>query len=250
MRVVLFIDMLGARRRWLAGGAREATRFFNRFARLVVAAARGEPVGTVTGGGIETDAAMLVCTSTAAALRIVRQAFLWAFRTPRDLRTPRLWLRGSLVPYDGATALRHRSALSAPLESMDVHTYSAAALDAISVEKAGVKGMRLVIREELIDADARGAFRVSFDGLSFIPIRRLEHVGYPKLADGDLVDFLWMASAGADVLRETSQAMATRLRYAAADAEESAQAAATQVVFHECMAIWRSVEGKARWLRG
>jgi hypothetical protein len=60
MAVILFIDMLGARKRWQSGGVVEAMPAFYRFKTLVNTATRRAPAGEVLDGVIETDAAMLV----------------------------------------------------------------------------------------------------------------------------------------------------------------------------------------------
>ena len=50
MPVILFVDMLGARRKWETGGVAGATAAFQKFARLVVAAVKEESASIVEGG--------------------------------------------------------------------------------------------------------------------------------------------------------------------------------------------------------
>lgn len=245
MRVILFIDMLGARQLWQAGGVDASRRAFDRFTSMVVASARTEPPSSVIDGGVETDAAMLVCQSTEVALRIAQRLFLHAFGLGKRPGDVRLWLRGSLVPHDGAANLRSEASLSPPLEAVRVFPYSGSALDAISIEKSGFRGMRLLLREEAIDSQLRESLRIPFGRFSFIPLRRLHHSGYPRIVQGGLVDYLWMATGDENAWHERSLQMTRRLRHSGQDQGEFAQAAATQVVFHECAAICQSVRSRA-----
>ena len=94
MGVILFVDMLGGRRRWQDGGVAEATRAFYRFKSRVNTAARRAPAGEILDGVIESDAAMLVCRSALEATRIARRLYVEAFLTGRiNPNTPRLWYR-------------------------------------------------------------------------------------------------------------------------------------------------------------
>ena len=70
MAVILFIDMLGARKRWRSGGVAESMPAFYRFKKMVNIAARRAPAGEILDGVIETDAAMLVCGSIVEAAGI------------------------------------------------------------------------------------------------------------------------------------------------------------------------------------
>lgn len=246
MKVALFVDLLGARRKWQTGGVPEATRAFNHFSQMVIAAARQSSAGTILDGGIETDSAMLICDGPITALTIAGRLYHWAFQNARRPDAPRLWLRGSLVPFDDDEFIRREATANIPLDNVNIFTYSPNALDAISIEKAGFKGMRLLLREETVDDEVRAAFRIPFDGYALIPLRRLRHIGYPVVIEGRLIDFLWMATGDDDEWHDISIHMTSRLRHSAKDPEEFAQAAATQVVFHECAAIRQSVKTRAR----
>ena len=61
MAVILFIDMLGSRKRWQTGGVSESMKTFCRFKKLINTAARQTPEGGILDGIVETDSAMLVC---------------------------------------------------------------------------------------------------------------------------------------------------------------------------------------------
>lgn len=238
--------MLGARKKWQLGGVPEATEAFNHFARLVIASVRAESAEAVIGGGIETDSAMIVFSSALPALHAARRMFMWAFKNQRNPNAPRLWLRGSLVSHNDEEFTRRESKMNDTFGNVSIFTYSEAALDAISVEKAGFKGMRLMVRSDVICNETQQGLRIPFGKYSLIPIRRLRHSLYPKAAEGDFVDFLWMACRDDKEFNDISLHMTYRLRHASKDADEFAQAAATQVVFHECAALRQSVVSRAK----
>lgn len=248
MKTVLFVDLLGARKKWKDGGASEAKKAFNHFHRMVNASIRLEDSISILGGGVETDSAMLICDSAISALRIAQRLFLWAFENRENPGSPRLWLRGCIVPHDDNLILRKESHMQNPFENVIAYTYSESAFDAISIEKAGYKGMRLLIRAEVIDNETKEAYRLSFGKASFILLKKLRHAGYPKIVEGELLDFLWMAFKEDDKWNDISIHMNSRLRHAAHDPEEFVQAAATQVVFHECGAIRQSTINRMKRL--
>jgi hypothetical protein len=240
MKTLLFIDMLGARKKWQKGGALEAIKAFNHFHRMINASIRNDSPNSIIGGGIETDSAMIICDSTITSLRIAQRLYRWAFENPENPKANRLWLRGCIVPFDDNYILRKTSAMTSPFEIISSHTYSKSAFDAISIEKSGFKGMRLLVREEIIDKEVKDACKISFGKATFITIKRLRHSGYPSIIDGELLDFLWMAEEEDEIWNDISLHMTSRLRHSNHDPEEFAQAAATQVVFHECSAIRQS----------
>jgi hypothetical protein len=245
MAVVLLIDMLGSREKWQTGGLEAAKAAFDRFSRIVVDAARQEPVRSVIGGGIETDSAVLICAEAPAALRIAQRMFLCALDSQRGGAGERLWLRGSLTTHKGDRTIRHSSPVDSPLQALRVFTYHEQVFDAISIEKSGFKGMRLLVRDELVDQRTQDAFRIPFGKRTFIPFRRLRHSTYPHVVGGDLQDFLWMASGDDVEWRKRALQMADLLRFAASSPEEFAHAAATQVVFHEVQAMQQSMQSRA-----
>lgn len=250
MAVILFVDMLGGRRRWQDGGVEGATRAFYRFKSTVNAAARRAPAGEVLDGVIETDAAMLVCRSAVEATRIARRLYVGAFLAGRIHRkTERHWYRGCIVAHDTDDFLRIGTELRSPVESVSAFRYSEAALQAVSVEKSGFKGMRLLVELELVNGAMQQATKISFDTHTLIPFRQLRYSHYPARVAGRFTDFLWMAGDSDREWHDLTLRMTSRLRYSAKDPEEMAQAAATQILFHECAAIRQSVIGRARRAR-
>lgn len=136
--------------------------------------------------------------------------------------------------------------LREPLDMVAAFRYSESALEAVSVEKSGFKGMRLLVKAALINADVQARSKISFDTHTLIPFRRLSYSYYPSRVEGKYSDFLWMACESDGDWRNLMLRMTSRLRYSAPDVEELAQAAATQIVFHECGTIRQSVLGRAK----
>jgi hypothetical protein len=246
MSVILFIDMLGSRKRWQTGGVNEAMKTFFRFKTMVKRAVRSAPEGAVIDGGIETDAAMLVCPSTAEAIHIARRVFLSAFEGQMNPNKPRLWYRGCVVSHEEDTRLRVGDPLGAGLKEVTAYRYSASALEAVSVEKSGYKGMRVLVQSNLIDKGLQDQLGIPLGSRTLIPFRKLNYSYYPQRVRGEFTDYLWMACETEDDWFKLNLQMTSRLRYAARDEEEFLQAAATQLVFSECAAIRQSVIGRAR----
>ena len=246
MSVIFFIDMLGARRRWQHGGVDEATPAFYRFKRLVNTSSRRAPGGEILDGLIETDAAMLVCRSTIEAVKIAQRLYLGAFASRMHPKANRDWYRGCIVPHENGEFLRSGDILREPVQEVFAFRYSKSALEAVSVEKSGFKGMRLLVKNELIDAEVEVQSKIPFGSRTFIPFRKLKYSYYPPRVAEQYTDFLWMACQSDSEWHDLMLRMTSRLRYAALDQEELVQAAATQVLFHECAAVRQSVVGRAK----
>jgi hypothetical protein len=245
MAVILFVDMLGGRRRWQSGGVVEAMPSFYYFKKMVNIAARRAPAGEVLNGVIETDAAMLVCKTTVEAARIAQRLYLEAFVVRMNPNTPRYWFRGCIVPHVENEFLRSGDSLREPLQEITAFRYSESALEAVSVEKSGFKGMRLLVKSELINQTVHAQMKIPFNTHTLIPFRKLNYSHYPARVAGQYADFLWMACKSDSEWNVINLHMTSRLRYASRDPEELSQAAATQVVFHECGAIRQSVISRA-----
>lgn len=240
MAVLLFLDLLGARKAWQRGGPSAAKDAFDRFYRFVVAGARADAANIVS-GAIESDSACLVCADLETALRVGGLIYRIAFRARPSRRFPfQPWIRGAIVETDGS-GLRLERGLSGVFDKVRLFSYSAALANAIWLEKSGFKGMRLLVQSDLIAPSTRRAFRFKRGERRFPLLRRLRSSGYP--ADVQMEDFLWMLDGTEADWDVTCRVMGVRLRWAASDVEEFAQAAATQLAIHECSAI---VEGSER----
>lgn len=235
--VILFIDVLGAKARWHKGGRDEAEKFFVLFRNLVIATLKKADIAPPHEGAIETDALTLVYETAEQAISAGRVLYQVAFDSANTATRERLWLRGAIVQYSSAEPLRRERAVSAPLEQVSLYLYAPPFFDAMSVEKSGFRGMRLLIDSELVTRTVSSAFRVAVGERSFIPLRRLNHSQYPGRIADKHHDVLWMHSSIPAEWEARRRLMSNRLRWSGKDAEEFVQAAATQLVFSECNAI-------------
>jgi hypothetical protein len=112
--------------------------------------------------------------------------------------------------------------------------YSSAVLDAISCEKAGFKGMRLLVIGFGSAQRAKKHLKLAVGQRRFKPLKRIYPPGYPPGLEGRAYDFLWMASTSEQEWEKMKRIMANRLQKAAANNEEFLHAAATQLVFNHC----------------
>lgn len=243
--VVAFIDLLGVRARWHEGGRESAEAAFGRLEALVgETLARLAPT-TLRDGAIETDSAALVFSSSVEALEFIRDLFSEAFAAPRRTKDERLWIRGTVTAIQSRGALRH----SAPLTGhgkVRIYRLDGGLLDAIAVEKSGFKGMRIVVEEKLLTAAVREHFAVRAGSRTLDAFKSLTNSVYPRRIASVYEDFLWMARNEEAEWRKLKRSMSDRLRWSAQDSEEFLQAASTQVVFNETVAIFRSLESPRR----
>lgn len=242
MSVIFFVDMLGARKKWQEGGVQKATETFNHFTGLVISAIREVDPIKVLNGGIETDSAIIELDCATTALIVARKLYMSAFDREITNHQSLLWLRGSLVQNnDNSNFLCKTSQIKPPLNSISINVFAKNTLDAISIEKSGFKGMRLLIRDDVINDETKSDLCIKFGNYSLIPLRKLTYSNYPPREPNSFTDFLWMACQDGEEWERISQKMSSRLRFSSKDPDEFAQAAATQVVFHECSAIRQSV---------
>jgi len=239
--VVAFIDMLGVRARWHEGGRASAEAAFERLETLVGEALARLAPKTLRDGAIETDSAALVFGSSEEALSFIRDLFSEAFAAPRRAKEERLWIRGTVTAIQNRGALRH-SAQLAGHSKVRVYRLDAGLLDAIAVEKSGFKGMRIVVEEKLLTPAVREYFAVRAGSRTLVPFKSLTNSVYPRRIASVYEDFLWMARTEEVEWRKLKRSMSDRLRWSAQDSEEFLQAASTQVVFNETVAIFRSLE--------
>ncbi len=238
--VLLFVDLLGAKARWHVGGRVAAQRAFKTLETIVVRAIEQYDGDAPLGGFIETDSAALVFESLPIAVPFAQRLFVDTFVAPKSYSDERLWLRGVIVPYRGNLKFRHRVRQSVLPPSIQVTRLENSVLDAVAAEKAGFRGMRVLI------GGGRGTGRAMRDAAAERlragnrlpqPFLRLRTPQYPsRLVRGRFCDFFWMGSNDRDQIRLLNDAMANRLRWGSGNAEEFVQAAATQVVFN----LWRA----------
>ena len=238
--VVAFLDLLGVRARWHEGGRPSAEAAFERLEALVgETLARLDPE-SLRDGAIETDSAAVVFGAR-GRLSFIRELFSEAFTAPRRARDERLWIRGTVSAIQSRGALRREAALSGHAK-VRVFRLDGGLLDAIAVEKSGFKGMRIVVEEKLLTPAVRDHFRVQAGSRALVPFKSLTNSVYPRRIAHVYEDFLWMARSEEAEWRKLKRSMSDRLRWSAQDSEEFVQAASTQVVFNETVAIFRSLE--------
>ncbi len=243
--VLLFFDLLGAKARWHAGGRIAAQKAFQALESIVVRAIQQSGDDAPVGGFIETDSAALVFPSLTNAVPFAQRLFVDTFVAPKSYGDERLWIRGVIVPYRGNLTFRRRVRQSMLPASIQITRLEDSVLDAVAAEKAGFRGMRLLV------GGGKGTGRAMRDKTADQlragkrlpnPFLRLRTPQYPtRLVRRRFYDFFWMSSNDSDRLRLLDQAMASRLRWASGSAEEFVQAAATQVVFNHWKAYAASL---------
>jgi hypothetical protein len=238
---LLYLDLLGVRARWLQGGRPEAENAFAQLEEIVVAALSTAETTAIREAVVETDAAAIVFAETTPAIEAARRAFQLAFFSSKQKSGTRLWLRGALVPFEVGGVLRRTTPAGNSAHSLQRVEYSGALLDAVSLEKSGLKGMRFIIDDTLLTQGVQKRSRIPIGRLNFVPFRRLNNSPYPVRIAAGYQDLLWMAPRPGEDWDAAKLQMASRLRWAASNAEEFLQAAATQVVFHECAAMVSSL---------
>lgn len=225
--------MLGVRARWHAGGRESAERAFFSFRSVILQAIQTQKRGKIIQGGIEADSAAIICTSLGTAINIGRNAFRFAFCTAKKSRDERMWLRGVIVPAGEIDKLR----VEQPLEDFEqilISDYSPSLLEAISAEKSGFKGMRLLVGGGITNSMLLKTHRLKIFDKSICPMIRLRSPSYPSRLKEGYRDILWMASETETQWDEMKSHMQNRLRWAASNADELMHAAITHVVFNRC----------------
>lgn len=236
-RYLLFVDLLGAKAQWKRDGRAGAERAFERLGELVVGGAKKLHEDELIDGLLETDSSAIVCSSVDACVRSGMEIFCNAFSMAGSSSEERPWLRGTITKLPKYAGLRSSASVPAPLRRIKVSTLAPGLLDALSVEKSGFKGMRLLIEAALISKPLLNQYAVPIGPRYLAPFKTLKHSYYPTRLGREYEDVFWMIRDAAEEWEQAKRTMALRLRLAARDQEEFVQAAATQVVFHECSAI-------------
>jgi hypothetical protein len=240
---LVLVDVLGVRARWETHGADGAQEAFSALRSLVETALEDAQGSMVLEAVLESDAALILCGSTNAALRLAGSLFLHAFadRTPTQERRDRIWLRGVVLPRPVGLRLDHlrvRATIRADEVPIYVDQLAPELLAAIAAEKSGFKGMRLLVHPRLLTSRVREHATVSFSsgGEPISTILRLSGNSYTPRLKG-FEDLLWMATNEEIVWKDLTNRMARRLRLAAHDLGELPQAASTQVLFDACESV-------------
>ncbi len=119
-QVILLVDLLGVRSRWLKGGRDAAELAFQDFRNLVAHSIKGRQPDDLIHGLIETDAAALTFGSVQSALDVGKKMFAAAFEQTKQDENHRPWLRGCIVARDGDDSLRTAPKFSGPISQVEV----------------------------------------------------------------------------------------------------------------------------------
>ena len=238
---LLFVDLLGVKSQWATGGRAAAQARFAAFEQLILSTVARPGVTAPRLGSVESDAAAFDFSSTNDAIRFGANLYQEAFSRARRPADPRFWLRGALVAAADGASVRTNAPLSPTAAYIQKYSYSDPLLDAISIEKCGFRGMRLVIDDVLLTTSTRNAFAQTLPNGVVKPFRRLNYSAYPTQVGTGYSDILWMLVDSAGSWTASNLQMNKLLRWASSDGEEFQQAAATQLLFNETSAIMASL---------
>jgi hypothetical protein len=246
--VLLYVDLLGMKARWQSAGVAGAKAAYQTLDLVIRHSLELMPEETAQGirGGIQSDAAALVCPTVSDAVTAGILIFKETFRRCGSLDSgrERHWIRGVIVEL-GEAELEDTEALPGAAQRVEKRIFSDDLLEAINVEQSGFRGQRLLVAESLIDPVVEDRFRVPVMNEQSLAL--LSNLEYSNGRSG-FRDVLWMFPSNdppTDVDHSWQlmrRAMENRLRWAGEGGPgEFTQAAATQLVFAECNAIYRDL---------
>jgi hypothetical protein len=235
---LLFVDVLGVKRQWRSAGSKGAKEAFLKFHDVINLALKSFRKTQVIDGIVESDSAAILCAGPKSAIKLGRTLFSNAFRVGNSHNEKRLWLRGVIVPYLASAKFRDETPFSDRFTVIRYFQLSDELLDAIAAEKAGFRGMRLLISGELSKQFWKKPSIINLGDYGHtITARRLDENAYPRiLFERGFKDILWMISAE-PIWTEFKTIMAKRLRLAITDPEEIIHAGITASIFSQAGAI-------------
>ena len=241
---LVFIDMLGVRDKWAKNGRLGAEDAFIRFRNLIAHSLHSIPHTEILNGIIESDSVIVKFATTSSALYFAKKIYVDAFNQTKHNENNRIWLRGVIIPQKGQDLMRWEKSLNKPYDHVKLFLYNDDLFDAIALEKSGIKGMRLLVDNELISEEIRKEWIIKVGQFNFITLKKLRNSSYPTQLNNKYSDFLWMANPNEVDNLELERIMALRLRKAANSSEEFFQAAATQLLFYEYSAMLGTLQKK------
>jgi len=236
---LFFVDMLGVRSSWQKDGRKGAEGSFQLFQENIQQALLPLTRAEILDASIESDSAVFKCRNAEAAVFLALRLFRRTFARGSNIRAERRsWLRGVIIPISRAAVFRKEQDISRSAVLLKNFVYHRGILDAISIEKSGYRGMRCLIKSNLITDALRFKFRFMIGTNELPRFRHLEHSLYPRRIAKEFEDLLWM-NPHDDISQwgKYQVYMANRLRYSGHNPDELSHAAATQIVFHECEAM-------------
>ena len=244
---LLYVDLLGMKAQWQAGGVPTARRRYAEFGDIIVEGLRALPPGTDVGGGVQSDAAALTFTDARSAVVVGRAIFRTAFWS--GWSSNRTWIRGLVSEHrwpPGAPLEKARPLRGAPVGVFERH-FQRPLLNAINLEQSGFRGQRLLIEETLLSEELERSLATYVGGRPFAPFIKLDHSSYPR-AVCDFKDVLWMLEGNDDEWRKSKLQMQNLLRWSSAGGDaELVQASATHLVFAQVDAIRFGLTNASAW---
>jgi len=239
---LLYVDLLGMKARYQAGGVRAARRSYTLLGELVAAGLTALGAGRPVSGGVQSDAAALQFASATDAVAVGRALFGAAFA--RSARNRRLWIRGVVMrgSYPGAPLQREEQLAGAPVGVFERH-FTDSLLRAVNLEQSGFRGQRLLIDNDLVTPQLNQALGWGVGEGRLLPAHRLRYSSYPEGTE-NFSDVLWPVPGDIAVWRGSYTRLLDRLRWAAGGGDqESVQASATHLLFAEIDSIIHSLGG-------
>lgn len=196
-------------------------------------------------GAVESDSIAMQFPSAREALDFGIALFRQAFTARFEDGTP-VWIRGVVVP---STAPLRTSHMFDPfLPSVERFVLSRPLVRAITTEKAGYHGMRLLAAQPTV-AGLRNRYALTFSGTSMTRFRRLDGMADSRELS-NFREVLWMWSDDNWEWDARRSEMDKRLLAAGRNADEFVQAAATELVFKRCEELVRNARRASQKARG
>jgi hypothetical protein len=192
---LLYVDLLGMKSRFRAGGANAARAGQRQLRAVVRAGLAALPDDIDVSGGVQSDAAALQFLHATDAVTVGQEMMLEAFR--RSSRQQRTWIRGVIMKRGGP-----RSRLDTQVQLEDAprgvfeRQFKPVLMNAIHVEQSGFRGQRLLIEDEVIDDELEAIhLRHRYGGADISVFCRLRYSRYPEPVCDGFRDVLWMVPA-------------------------------------------------------
>lgn len=247
---LLYIDLLGMKAEWHAGGIDAALRRYREFNAVVVQGLSALSEQVIVGGGVQSDAAALTFETARDAVVAGRGIFQSAFWSGWSGR--RMWLRGVIFEHDWPpdAPLEKLHQLPHAPDGVFERIFKKPLLRAINLEQAGFRGQRLLIEGTLLTPELEQELAVMTSGRPLTLFRTLQNSPYPELVDG-FQDVLWMLEADPAAWGSSQLHMLNLLRWSSAGGDaEVVHASATHVVFAQAEAIRFGALNAPAWRAG
>lgn len=189
---LLYVDVLGMKARWQSADLGAVRQAYHTFEVLVGDALDALPTDVYFEAGVQSDAAAIVVGDVGYAVEIGRAMFRAALELSSE--EERFWMRGVIVRAPaGLQGLE--TVQSGPRNGGQLSTrhFADELLGAVLAEQTGPRGARLLIEQALVSPSLRQRCAISLGAdQRLVPFRRLDNSAYPRGAERDYADVLWM----------------------------------------------------------